>query len=350
MPRKSTTRTRPGVVSLARELAKADASLLIGDAASAHMTIRGVVPTGLENIDIAIGIGGLPWGRLSMIQGPEGGGKTSFCLSCCRAVQREGGVAVYYDPERKLNKPFASRNGVDTDELVLGHPDTMEAMAYKIMKLADRAVDMAVEYERDIPVLVVVDSITALKTGLDTPLKKMVEKGTAPRVGGQAAIMSALLREVIPKIAQTSLSLLFVSQLRTKLTSFGAQQDSTCGNAPRFYASLILQARPETEWESSRKVGAKVEAEVVKNQVAQPFQRATYKINGARGLDYEHSLMEACLVQDLAAKSGSWTVFDEARFGKLKVQGARGLRRLDKASGGELYKKIRSAVRTAAGW
>jgi len=337
-------------VSLARELAKADASLLIGDAASAHMTIRGVVPTGLENIDIAIGIGGLPWGRLSMIQGPEGGGKTSFCLSCCRAVQREGGVAVYYDPERKLNKPFASRNGVDTDELVLGHPDTMEAMAYKIMKLADRAVDMAVEYERDIPVLVVVDSITALKTGLDTPLKKMVEKGTAPRVGGQAAIMSALLREVIPKIAQTSLSLLFVSQLRTKLTSFGAQQDSTCGNAPRFYASLILQARPETEWESSRKVGAKVEAEVVKNQVAQPFQRATYKINGARGLDYEHSLMEACLVQDLAAKSGSWTVFDEARFGKLKVQGARGLRRLDKASGGELYKKIRSAVRTAAGW
>jgi len=350
-PRKKTARKRPSSSkSLARELVDADASLLVGATAKEALALRGVIPTGIVTLDIATGIGGLPMGRLSMIQGAEGGGKTTFALSCCASVQQMGGVAVYYDPERKLLGSFAENIGVDLDAVVYHKPLTMEAMALKLVQVLNRTKNMSRDRGKDVPVLVVVDSITALKTGLDTSLEKMVDEGTAPRVGAQAAIMSATLRDVLPALENSPVALLFVSQLRTKLTSFGAQQDTTCGNAPKFYSTVIIQARPDIARESGKKVGHRVECEVVKNQVAAPFRRGYFEILGKRGIDKERALLDASVELGLAKKSkkGGWFTYGTA-LDELKVQGSRGLRvKSRKEPDADWPGRIRKAVMEAA--
>jgi len=361
---KSKKRTRPKrKKSVAQLMVSADSELMVGQSARDAGRLRGVIPTGLESVDIAIGRGGLPQGRVSMIQGDEGGGKTTFCLSCCRSVQERGGVAIYADPERKLDLGYAEKVGVDLDELILDHPRTMERFALTLKRSVDRLLDICEEEGEEIPGLIVVDSITALDTFLETSLEDLAGQGkprkgrkkgegVAPRVGAQPLAMSVLLRKIVPVLAESPIALLLVSQLRTKLTHWGAQNDSTCGRAPKFYSCLIIQARPESENESGSRVGERVEFYVAKNQIAQPFKSGQYSILGARGLDRERDILDAAVTLDLAerAAKGGWITFsDDTPFKGLKVQGPRGLR-VKMRKRPELGDEIRAVIRKTAGW
>lgn len=349
-PRKGArSRRRPGArTSLAREIAEADASLLIGEAARSIVELRGIIPTGAESLDVATGRGGIPLGRISMLQGGEGGGKTTLALSIVCEVQRMDGVALFFDVERKLDIGHAIRIGVDMDELIMGYPADVETAVMKIAKAIDRHTEISEERGVERPLLIVVDSITALDTKLATTIEKKAEQGTAPRVGSQASAISELLRQINPRIGNRNVALLLISQLRTKITRFGAREDATCGRAPKFYSALIIQTRGEHIRKAGKRVGLDVECECVKNQIATPFKRGRFQVS-ATGIDRAGSLLEAAAEVGLAtaAKSGWVTFEDDSPWPGMKVQGGRGLR-VKARKDPDLLAKLRAEIRRRA--
>jgi len=277
-------------------------SIMKMGAESARVRIDSI-PTGAINLDAAIGIGGIPRGRITEIYGPESSGKTTLCLHVVANAQKAGGVAAFIDAEHALDVEYAKKLGVDVESLLVSQPDTGE-QALEICEILVRsgAVD-----------IVVIDSVAAL-----VPKAEIEGEMGDSHVGLQARLMSQALRKLTGAIARSKTSVMFINQLREKIgVMFGNPETTTGGKALKFYASVRLDIRrigPVKEKEDV--IGSHVRVKVVKNKVAPPFKQAEFDIM------YDEGISHASLVLDIAAeagiidKSGAWYSYGSQRIGQ----------------------------------
>jgi recombination protein RecA len=263
----------------------------------------GVIPTGAINLDAAIGIGGIPRGRITEVYGPEASGKTTLCLHLVANVQREGGVAAYVDAEHALDVEYARRLGVDIDNLLVSQPDTGE-QALEIVEILVRsgAVD-----------LVVIDSVAAL-----VPKAEIEGEMGDSHVGLQARLMSQALRKLAGAINRSNAAVVFINQLREKIgVMFGNPETTTGGKALKFYASVRLDIRrigPVKERETV--IGNRVRVKVVKNKVAPPFRQAEFDVLFDEGISHAGLLVDLATEANVIQKSGAWYACGDQRIGQ----------------------------------
>ena len=261
------------------------------------------IPTGAINLDAAIGVGGIPRGRITEIYGPESSGKTTLCLHVVANAQRAGGVAAYIDAEHALDTEYARKLGVDVDNLLISQPDTGE-QALEICEILVRsgAVD-----------IVVVDSVAAL-----VPKAEIEGDMGDSHVGLQARLMSQALRKLTGAIARSKTSVIFINQLREKIgVMFGNPETTTGGKALKFYASVRLDIRrigPVKEKEEV--IGSHVRVKVVKNKVAPPFKQAEFDIMYAEGISHTSLLVDIGAEAGIIEKSGAWYSFNGQKIGQ----------------------------------
>jgi recombination protein RecA len=261
------------------------------------------IPTGAINLDAAIGVGGIPRGRITEIYGPESSGKTTLCLHVVANAQRAGGVAPFIDAEHALDTEYARKLGVDVDNLLISQPDTGE-QALEICEILVRsgAVD-----------IVVVDSVAAL-----VPKAEIEGDMGDSHVGLQARLMSQALRKLTGAIARSRTSVIFINQLREKIgVMFGNPETTTGGKALKFYASLRLDIRrigPVKEKEDV--VGSHVRVKVVKNKVAPPFKQAEFDIMYAEGISHVSLLVDIGSESGIIEKSGAWYSYKGQKIGQ----------------------------------
>lgn len=262
--------------------------------------VRGVLSTHSATLDAAIGRGGFPLGRLSILHGKEGCGKTTIALHLCAEAQAQGGIAVYFDKEHKLDPDYAERLGVDLSRLLLPATSTLEDMIGHIKATIRRAREIRKKTKKVVPIAIVVDSLNAAKAF------ETIETATGKkRYPAEARIWSEELPLIAEMLANEHVALVFISQVRKKMNvMFGSDEEMAGGNAPRFFASLIVYvARTGTEKDSGKaKVGSTIETECKKNQIAPPFKKAKFAIYWNRGVDYEHSLLLQLESMSLAKK------------------------------------------------
>ena len=262
-----------------------------------------VIPTGAINLDAAIGVGGIPRGRVTEIYGPESSGKTTLCLHVVANAQRAGGVAAYIDAEHALDVDYAQRLGVDIENLLVSQPDTGE-QALEICEILVRsgAVD-----------IVVIDSVAAL-----VPKAEIEGEMGDSHVGLQARLMSQALRKLTGAIARSKTSVVFINQLREKIgVMFGNPETTTGGKALKFYASVRLDIRrigPVKEKEEV--IGSHVRVKVVKNKVAPPFKQAEFDIMYAEGISHTSLLVDIGSESGIIEKSGAWYSYNGQRIGQ----------------------------------
>jgi recombination protein RecA len=262
-----------------------------------------VIPTGAINLDAAIGVGGIPRGRITEIYGPESSGKTTLCLHVVANAQKTGGVAAFIDAEHALDTEYARKLGVDVDNLLISQPDTGE-QALEICEILVRsgAVD-----------IVVVDSVAAL-----VPKAEIEGDMGDSHVGLQARLMSQALRKLTGAIARSKTSVVFINQLREKIgVMFGNPETTTGGKALKFYASLRLDIRrigPVKEKEDV--VGSHVRVKVVKNKVAPPFKQAEFDIMYAEGISHTSLLVDIGAESGIIEKSGAWYSYKGQKIGQ----------------------------------
>ena len=261
------------------------------------------IPTGAINLDAAIGVGGVPRGRVTEIYGPESSGKTTLCLHVVANAQRDGGVAAYIDAEHALDTEYARKLGVDVENLLISQPDTGE-QALEICEILVRsgAVDV-----------VVVDSVAAL-----VPKAEIEGDMGDSHVGLQARLMSQALRKLTGAIARSKAAVIFVNQLREKIgVMFGNPETTTGGKALKFYASVRMDIRrigPVKEKEDV--VGSHVRVKVVKNKVAPPFKQAEFDIMYAEGISHTSLLVDIAAESGIIEKSGAWYSYNGAKIGQ----------------------------------
>ena len=261
------------------------------------------IPTGAINLDAAIGVGGIPRGRITEIYGPESSGKTTLTLHVVANAQRQGGVAAFIDAEHALDVEYARKLGVDVDSLLISQPDTGE-QALEICEILVRsgAVDV-----------VVVDSVAAL-----VPKAEIEGDMGDSHVGLQARLMSQALRKLTGAIARSRTSVVFINQLREKIgVMFGNPETTTGGKALKFYASLRLDIRrigPVKEKEDV--VGSHVRVKVVKNKVAAPFRQAEFDIMYAEGISHVSLLVDIGAEANIIEKSGAWYAYNGQKIGQ----------------------------------
>jgi recombination protein RecA len=261
------------------------------------------IPTGAINLDAAIGVGGIPRGRITEIYGPESSGKTTLCLHVVANAQRAGGVAAYIDAEHALDTEYARKLGVDIDNLLISQPDTGE-QALEICEILVRsgAVD-----------IVVIDSVAAL-----VPKAEIEGDMGDSHVGLQARLMSQALRKLTGAIARSKTSVVFINQLREKIgVMFGNPETTTGGKALKFYASVRLDIRrigPVKEKEEV--IGSHVRVKVVKNKVAPPFKQAEFDIMYAEGISHTSLLVDIGAEAGIIEKSGAWYSFNGQKIGQ----------------------------------
>ena len=262
-----------------------------------------VIPTGSIALDVALGIGGLPRGRIIEIYGPESSGKTTLTLHAIANAQRAGGIAAFIDAEHALDPEYAQKLGVDIDALLVSQPDTGEqALEIADMLIRSGSVD-----------LVVIDSVAAL-----VPRAEIEGDMGDSHVGLQARLMSQALRKITGGLNQTKTTAIFINQLREKVgVFFGSPETTSGGKALKFYASVRLDIRRiQTLKDGAEAVGNRTRVKVVKNKMAPPFKQAEFDILYGVGISREGSLIDFGVEHGLIKKSGAWYTYDGDQLGQ----------------------------------
>ena len=264
-----------------------------------------VVPTGSLGLDVALGVGGLPFGRVVEIYGPESSGKTTLTLQAIAECQRRGGTAAFIDAEHALDPDYAGKIGVDVDELLVSQPDTGE----QALEIADMLVRSGAVN------LVVVDSVAAL-----TPKAEIDGEMGDSHVGLQARLMSQALRKLTANIKRSGTLVVFINQIRMKIgVMFGNPETTTGGNALKFYSSVRLDIRRIGAIKKGDEVvGNQTRVKVVKNKVAPPFRQVEFEILYGEGISREGELIDMGVEQGLVDKAGAWYSYNGERIGQGK--------------------------------
>ena len=289
-----------------------------------------VIPTGSIALDVALGLGGLPRGRIVEIYGPESSGKTTVALHALANAQKAGGIAAFIDAEHALDPEYAQKLGVDTDALLVSQPDTGE-QALEIMDMLIRsgAIDV-----------VVIDSVAAL-----VPKAEIEGEMGDSHVGLQARLMSQALRKITGALSQTKTTAIFINQLREKVgVMFGSPETTTGGKALKFYASVRLDIRRiETLKDGTEAVGNRTRVKVVKNKMAPPFKTAEFDILYGIGITREGSLIDLGVEQGIVRKAGAWYTYEGDQLGQGK-ENARNYLRDNQDLANEIEKKIKEKL------
>ncbi|WP_433139279.1 recombinase RecA [Actinomadura nitritigenes] len=289
-----------------------------------------VIPTGAISLDIALGIGGLPRGRVVEVYGPEGSGKTSIALHAVASVQKKGGIAAFVDAEHALDPEYAAKLGVDIDALLVSQPDTGEqALEITDMLIRSGAID-----------IVVIDSVAAL-----VPRAEIEGEMGDSHVGLQARLMSQALRKLTGAINQTKTTAIFINQLREKVgVMFGSPETTTGGRALKFYASVRLDVRRiETLKDGTEAVGNRVRVKVVKNKMAPPFRVADFDLLYGQGISREGGLIDLGVEHGFVRKSGAWYTYDGDQLGQGK-ENARNFLKANPDMADGIEKKIKEKL------
>ena len=262
-----------------------------------------VIPTGTLALDVALGVGGVPRGRVVEIYGPEASGKTTLGYHIIAEAQREGGVAAFIDAEHALNPGYARNVGVDIDNLLISQPDSGEqALEIAEMLVRSGAIDV-----------VVVDSVAAL-----VPRAELEGEMGDAHLGLQARLMSQALRKLVGAISKSRTTVVFINQIREKIgVMFGSPETTTGGRALKFYASVRMEIRRTESIKSGDQVlGQRVRIKVVKNKLAAPFREAEVDILYPRGISKAGSLLDLAVAHNVIARTGTWFAYKDMRIGQ----------------------------------
>src|SRR5687767_720392 len=285
-----------------------------------------VIPTGSIALDVALGIGGLPRGRIVEVYGPESSGKTTVALHAVASAQRAGGIAAFIDAEHALDPDYAKNLGVDTDAQLVSQPDTGEqALEIADMLIRSGAID-----------IIVIDSVAAL-----VPRAEIEGEMGDSHVGLQARLMSQALRKITGALSSSGTTALFINQLREKIgVMFGSPETTTGGKALKFYASVRLDVRRiESLKDGTDVVGNRTRVKVVKNKVAAPFKQAEFDIMYGKGISREGGLIDVGVEQNIIRKAGAWYTYEGDQLGQGKEK-AREFLKENPDVASEIEKKI----------
>ncbi len=294
-----------------------------------HVEDIDVIPTGSLGLDIALGVGGYPKGRIIEIYGPESSGKTTLALHAIAEAQKLGGIAAFIDAEHAFDRFYANNLGVDTDNLLISQPDNGE----QALQIADQLISSAAVD------IIVIDSVAAL-----TPKAEIEGDMGDNKVGLQARLMSQALRKMTSTISKTNTTCIFINQLREKIgIMFGNPETTTGGNALKFYASVRIDVRPSTAIKDGEDVlGKLTKVKVVKNKVAPPFRKCEFDIMFGEGISKVGEILDIAVDKEIVKKSGSWFSYGESRL----AQGRDAVLQLLKDNP-ELCEEIEAKVREA---
>ncbi len=316
------------IIQIEKQFGKGSIMRLGDDSAKIKVA---AISTGSLELDISLGIGGIPRGRITEIFGPESSGKTTLTLHIIAEAQKAGGVAAFVDAEHALDPSYASKLGVDTDQLLVSQPDTgEEALEITEALVRSGAVD-----------IVVIDSVAAL-----VPKAEIEGEMGDAHMGLQARLMSQALRKLTGVIAKSKTSVIFINQIRHKIgVMFGSPETTTGGNALKFYASVRLDIRRvETLKNGEDAVGNRVRVKVVKNKVAPPFRQAEFDIMYDSGISREGGVLDMGTNMNIIKKSGTWYSYGEERIGQGRENAKQFLKEHP-----EIAKDIERKVKSAAG-
>lgn len=294
-----------------------------------------VIPTGSLGLDLALGVGGYPKGRVIEIYGPESSGKTTLTLHAIAEAQKKGGIAAFIDAEHAFDRYYAEKLGVDIENLIISQPDNGEqALEITDNLIRSGAID-----------IIIIDSVAAL-----TPKSEIEGEMGDSKMGLHARLMSQALRKLTGSISKTKCTVIFINQLREKIgVMFGNPETTTGGNALKFYASIRLDIRRSTQIKdnNSSAVGNKTRVKIVKNKVAPPFKTAEFDIMYGEGVSKMGEIIDLGVDYEIIKKSGSWFSYDDTKLGQGR-DSVKALLTDNPELMEELEGKIKEAIKTLA--
>ncbi|MFA5619796.1 MAG: recombinase RecA [Weeksellaceae bacterium] len=291
----------------------------------------GVIPSGSLGLDIALGIGGYPRGRVIEIYGPESSGKTTLTLHAIAEAQKAGGIAAFIDAEHAFDRYYAEKLGIDVDNLIISQPDNGE----QALEIADNLIRSgAID-------IIVIDSVAAL-----TPKAEIEGEMGDSKMGLQARLMSQAMRKLTATISKTKCTAIFINQLREKIgVMFGNPETTTGGNALKFYASVRLDIRRISQIKTGDEAtGNRVRVKVVKNKVAPPFRQAEFDITFGEGISKVGEILDIGVEKGVVQKSGSWYSYDDNKLGQGR-DAVKSLLADNPELSEELEEKIKEAIK-----